>query len=130
MAKAWGLIVLGDPDDLVELYKGMAALAIARTFSSANFVINGETPLWGKRFDHIAFEINIPIDIKKLLIDSRPVMIVEDSRSKERLMKRKNELSNSNINIEFLYVEPVINKELMLSLWKNGTGFYRLEVGV
>lgn len=134
----WALVIVGKPRNMEDFYRGIAALTIARVnHVDANVIINGEIMLKNypknKYFDHVVLKVNVPLDIRGLLDYGKPIMIVEDSTSKRRLISRRNELSSikADIEFEFMYVKPVSSNKLILSLQRNQeNGFYVLEVGV
>ena len=128
----WATMILGDVKSMYDLYRGLAALIIAKRYDkSINLVVHGEIPYMGRRFDHIAYKIDIPIQVNGLLKSNNPLMIIEDSSSSRRLRNRRKELESLDMPIEYLYINPVNNKHLILSLKiSEENNLYMMEVGV
>ena len=121
------------PKDLDELYRGIVSLAIAWSERiKCNMMVNGEISVNGVngKFDHIGFEVEVPLDLKMLMKNVKPRIIIEDSRSKRRLLQRKNELQGVNMPKVFLHVALQMEKNFVLSLSKINSYMYRMEVNV
>jgi len=128
----WGILIIGKPRGLDDMYRGLASLIIAWSGGiRCNMVVNGEIPIISdKHFDHVGLEVEIPLDLRKLIRGSTPCIIVEDSRSKKRLLRRENELYHIDIPKAFVYITPRMERNFMLSLTKINNSMYRMEVNV
>jgi hypothetical protein len=94
------------------------------------------------RFDYALYDIIIPVDIKGLVRNQRPVAIVEDSRDLARLRQREKRLSKDleKLDIEVFYIhvvnigtskEDLIKQDVLkLSTMIYGNNWYRLGVSI
>ena len=129
----WSILVVGNVRSLDEFYRGVAALLIAKMHDrSVNTIVNGEIPYRDKRLDHIAYRINIPIQVKGLTKLGNPLMAIEDSSSLGRLKERKIELKFLNVPLGYLHVKPIADKHsiIKLTIANEEENLYLMEVGV
>lgn len=130
----WALMMLGNPKDLEDMYRGVTSLVIAWNLGfKCNLLLNGEIPIddfANKHFDHVGYIIQAPLDSKLFTKNASPLVIIEDSTSSRRLSARMAELQSINIPKAFMHVVPKIQEyETILSLKKKDT-MYEMEVNI
>jgi len=131
----FAIALLGDVKSEIDIMRSVAALLIAwRNGFRAFMVVSGEVALnkyAGPRYDHVVIDARIPLDLKAIVERSAPVMVIEDSRSKERLARRKEDLAWLNLPKAFIHWISVMNENLIVKLEKTSEeDLYLMEVGI
>ncbi len=131
-----GIILIGYEKALFEdLIRDIVALAIAYKLNpEINFIANGEiliSRFENLRFDHVAGRIDLPLDLRRIVSNMEPQIIVEDSTSSRRLTGRRATLKELGIPIAYLLINKSFTKDLVLSLTKaiDQDDLYIVEVG-
>jgi hypothetical protein len=135
-----GVLVVGDLEraGIEDLCTMLASLiAVWRRGLRVNVVIGKETPIdsidTNFKFDNVLYKLKLPIDIKTLIRDEIPKVIVEDSTDMKRLQRRCNELeklSNYGIDRYYMHVRYLLNGNTIVKLTQDeqDLDWYTLEV--
>jgi len=130
------IILLGDIKNETEIARSMMALLIAwKRGLRSHVIVSGEISLnsyTGTRFDHVIIDAKIPLDLKAIVENSKPLMVIEDSKSKERLMRRREDLRWLDLQKAFVHLVPVADENLIVKLKKlsEDEDLYVMEVGL
>jgi hypothetical protein len=136
-----GVLVVGDLErvGIEDLYTMLASLiAVWGRGLRVNVVIGKEIPIdsidTNFKFDNVLYKLKkLPIDIKTLIRNEIPKVIVEDSTDMKRLQRRCNELeklSNYSIDRYYMHVRYLLNGNTIIKLTQDeqDLDWYTLEV--
>jgi len=120
----WGVALIGQPPSKKALIKSLAALAIAYINTDANLVISGEIPVHSMgmesrknmRIDHVAYSVNIPLNLQFIILGKMPTLFIEDSVSLKRLKDRMHELVNVGVPTKFIHVKDTFDINTIIQL--------------